>query len=107
MGKLYAALALAGIVAAVYVARKAGQGAFNPASPNNVVYGGVNAIGGALVTDPEGPGKNADGSWTLGGWAYDVLHPGWADMNAPRAAVTDPLDFINSPNPNSSSTWGA
>ena len=46
-------------------------------------------------------------AWTLGGWAYDVLHPGWADMNAPRAAVTDPLDFINSPNPNSSSTWGA
>jgi hypothetical protein len=48
--------------------------AINPVSPNNLAYRGVNAIGGAIVSDPAGDGKNADGSWTLGGWFYDVTH---------------------------------
>lgn len=45
-----------------------------PWDDGNVAYAGVNRIGGAMVTDPAGPGKNADGSWTLGGWIYDVTH---------------------------------
>lgn len=49
--------------------------AATPWNPENVFYGSVNAVGGALVTDPAGPGKNADGSWTLGGWVHDVLNP--------------------------------
>lgn len=45
----------------------------NPASPQNAVNQGVSALGNAVVSD-DGPGRNADGSWTLGGWLYDVLH---------------------------------
>jgi hypothetical protein len=51
----------------------------DPTSPNNVAYSTVNTWGGAVVTDPNGPGKNADGSWSLGGWAFDILNPGTAD----------------------------
>lgn len=52
---------------------------FNPASDQNFVYGGVNALGSWLspTSAPDGtsvPGRNADGSWTLGGWIYDVTH---------------------------------
>lgn len=47
--------------------------AYNPASVDNVVYGGANAVGGALVSDT-GPGRNADGSWSLGAFVYDVFH---------------------------------
>lgn len=60
----------------------------NPASTENAIYKGTNAIGGSLVTDPAGPGKNADGSWSLGGWFYDVTHPEVVDaikMTAPQA----------------------
>lgn len=46
----------------------------NPLSSENAAYASVSAVGGALVTEPDGPGKNADGSWSLGGWVYDVLH---------------------------------
>lgn len=53
--------------------------AINPTNHDNIFASGVNAVGGAIVSDPEGAGKNADGSWTLGGWVYDVMHPGWAD----------------------------
>jgi hypothetical protein len=49
--------------------------AINPASQNNAAYTTVNALGSAVVSDPAGPGKNADGSWTLGGYLYDVTHP--------------------------------
>lgn len=41
----------------------------NPASTENVVYSGVNAIG-ASVTGNEG--------FSLGGWIYDKLNPGEA-----------------------------
>lgn len=37
----------------------------NPADNRNVVYSGVNGIGGAI---------SGDSSWTLGGWIYDVTH---------------------------------
>lgn len=81
---------LAGVAAltAIYLVRSAasaaGQGvaevvgamgqAINPTSDKNLAYTGVNAVGGVLVQDEAGPGKNADGSWTFGGWVYDVLH---------------------------------
>lgn len=55
----------------------------NPADSGNVVNRAVAAVGGSLVSDPAGPGKNADGSWSLGGWIYDVTHPGTV------AAITD------------------
>lgn len=45
----------------------------NPASQQNAVNQGVTALGNAVVSN-DGPGRNADGSWTLGGWFYDVLH---------------------------------
>jgi hypothetical protein len=48
--------------------------AINPASPDNIINRGVSAVGGAIVTSPDGPGKNADGSWSLGAWLYDVTH---------------------------------
>lgn len=47
----------------------------DPTSADNVAYHTVTQIGGALVTDPNGAGKNADGSWTLGGAIYDLTHP--------------------------------
>lgn len=56
----------------------------NPGNADNIVNKAATAAGGALVSDPEGPGKNADGSWTVGGWLYDVTHPGWQTaINAP------------------------
>jgi hypothetical protein len=73
------------VLALAYVAYKATNAAsaatewasthLDPTDPNNVAYSTVNTWGGAVVTDPTGPGKNADGSWTLGGWLYDVTHP--------------------------------
>lgn len=76
-------------VAAVYLATRAARAAgglavdaagavgnaINPLNQDNVFYSGVNAVGGAIVSDPAGPGKNADGSWTLGGWLFDITHP--------------------------------
>ena len=46
----------------------------NPYNPGNWVNQGVSAVGSTLVSD-NGPGRNADGSWTVGGWLYDVTHP--------------------------------
>lgn len=51
---------------------------FNPLSPENAAYSGVNALGSQVITSPTGPGKNADGSWSLGGFLFDVLNPGTA-----------------------------
>lgn len=66
----------------------------NPANPDNWVNQGATAIGGALV-DADGPGRNADGSWTVGGWLYDVVNPGWSDnlsgvINPAPAPVAPP-----------------
>lgn len=47
--------------------------AVNPADRDNLVNRGVTAIGSAVVS-PTGPGRNADGSWTLGGSIYDMTH---------------------------------
>ena len=49
--------------------------AVNPADPGNVVNSTVTAWGGAVNSSPDDPGKNADGSWTFGGWIYDKTHP--------------------------------
>lgn len=54
----------------------------DPTSPDNVAYHTANAVGGSLVSDPAGPGKNADGSWTVGAWIYDMTH-----ADAVRAAT--------------------
>lgn len=45
----------------------------NPSNPSNWVNQAVTSAGAAVVS-PTGPGRNADGSWTLGGWLYDVTH---------------------------------
>lgn len=78
---------LGGIAAltAIYLVNKATTGgaavlqtigdAVDPTNPNNIAASGVNKVGGIIVSDPRGPGKNADGSWTLGGWIYDISHP--------------------------------
>jgi hypothetical protein len=43
----------------------------NPADSGNIVNRGVTKIGDMAVSDT-GPGRNADGSWTLGGFLYDI-----------------------------------
>lgn len=45
---------------------------FNVGSADNAAYKGVNAIGAALNKAPDDNGKNADGSWSFGGWLSDV-----------------------------------
>lgn len=69
----------------------------NPMSPENLAYTGVNAAGGAIFTDPEAAGKNADGSWSLGGALFDLFNPGTAAavkaMSGP--AGTDPGPIID------------
>lgn len=69
------------------VADSVGTG-INPANPMNIVNRTVSGIGGAVVSDT-GPGKNADGSWTVGGWLYDVAHPGW------QTAINSPVPPAN------------
>ena len=77
---------LGGIAAltAIYLVNKTVQGGatvlrsigdqVDPTNPDNIAYSGINKVGSVLVDDPMGPGKNADGSWTFGGWIYDVTH---------------------------------
>lgn len=50
----------------------------NPVNPDNWVNRGVTAAGDLIVSD-DGPGRNADGSWTLGGAMFDLFNPGWSD----------------------------
>lgn len=83
-----AILAGVGALAAIYLIKSAASAAkdgaaevvgavgqaINPTSDKNVVYSGINAVGNVLATDPTSPGRNADGSWTLGGWIYDMTH---------------------------------
>ena len=45
----------------------------NPNDPGNWVNRGVSAAGSSIVSQT-GPGRNADGSWTVGGWLYDITH---------------------------------
>lgn len=46
----------------------------SPTDPGNLANRSVNALGGILVSDT-GPGRNADGSWNLGSWWYDLTKP--------------------------------
>lgn len=50
----------------------------NPMNPENWVNRGVTAAGDLVVSD-DGPGRNLDGSWTVGGWLFDVTNPGIFD----------------------------
>ena len=70
----------------------------NPAAPGNVVNRGVTAIGSAIVSDT-GPGRNADGSWTVGGWLYDLYHPQYKTYNGvfdkkSEETTADPLIYV-------------
>lgn len=88
-----AASAAAGAIAAqaeqVYDAVIVGV---NPANPDNWVNQAVTAAGSAVLSDTA-PGRNADGSWTVGGWLYDVTHADpvhQAGTGAGQAAVFSP-----------------
>lgn len=91
-----------GLLAVAYIVKKAGGAAadaaaqvadaVNPLNHDNVFASTVNKVGGALVTDPNGPGKNADGSWTLGGWLHDVLNP---DTARAVAEVSNPYGLFD------------
>lgn len=39
----------------------------DPTNPENFAYSGINKVGGVLSGD-------TSGSWTLGGWIYDITH---------------------------------
>ena len=69
----------------------------NPASRENVAYQTANQVGGSLISSPTGPGKNADGSWSLGGFLFDVLNPGTAAavraVTAPPSAEDPMIDY--------------
>lgn len=101
-----AVLALVGIGVAAYavyrgtqaagkIAGAVGQGltdaayAVSPLNHDNILSKGVNSVGGAIVSDT-GPGRNADGSWTLGGWFYDVTNPDTAKAVKDATATIEP-----------------
>lgn len=85
--------------AAVAIAQQAGEVydavivGVNPANPSNWVNQAVTAAGSAVLSDTA-PGRNADGSWTVGGWLYDVTHADpvrQAGTGSGQAAVFDPV----------------
>lgn len=59
----------------------------NPASDQNYAYQGTNAVLDTVVSN-DGPGRNADGSITLGGWLFDIFNP---DTAAAVRDVTSPV----------------
>ncbi len=86
-GDLVIKLALGGLVLglgawAVARAARAVAGlevpdAINPASRNNVFYSTFNQVLGAVLPSaPEAAGRMADGSFSLGAFAYDMTHGG-------------------------------
>ncbi len=76
-----AGIALVALVAVVLYAKRAAiAAALDPTSPANLAYEGANAVG-SVLTD------TTDGSFTLGGWLYELTHP-----NAPRADAPVALD---------------
>lgn len=88
---------LGGAAMLIYTAKSkasaaAGQlaNAIDPTNPDNVAYSTINTWGGYAITDPDGPGKNADGSWTLGGFLYDISHPvtAWKIANIEKPVYT-------------------
>lgn len=55
----------------------------NPVNPENWANRAVTAVGEAVMP-ANGAGRNADGSWTLGGAIFDLLNPGWsANLTGP------------------------
>ena len=46
----------------------------NPNSTQNAVYSTVNGFWDTVLPTHV-PGRNADGSWSVGGFVYDVTHP--------------------------------
>lgn len=44
----------------------------NPASPNNIAYSGVSAVGATLTGAPD---------WTLGGWLAELMDPNTRKVN--------------------------
>jgi hypothetical protein len=52
--------------------------AVNPTSTDNIVYSAANGVYETVLPSTAENGRNADGSWTIGGWIYDVTHPGTA-----------------------------
>lgn len=89
-------LGVVGLGVAWYVLHKLKSAAIaaapllNPTDPRNLAYSSVNAAGAALVTAPDGAGKNADGSWTLGGFLYDVTHPNTSQQIKDMATGSPP-----------------
>jgi len=84
-------LAIGGLIALGLVAWKVAKGAgqagqwvgqvahnVDPTDPTNIVNRAVSAVGESL-TSPTSSGRNGDGSWSLGGWLYDVTHGGAID----------------------------
>lgn len=76
-------IGLFGVLAVWYVKRQATAivEAVNPVSPDNVINQGVEAIGTAV---------SGEQGWTLGGWLYDITHPG--TMSAEAIRSTPPAD---------------
>lgn len=81
-------LALGGVAMVIYTVKSQASAAagavsnfaeqaaatINPSSRDNFVYSGFNGIA-ATVAPANGPGYNADGTWSLGAWLYDIQHP--------------------------------
>ena len=64
---LYTGYKKAGEVAKAVVSK------VNPASADNFIYSGVSAVGSKI---------SGDKNWNLGGWIYDITHPG-DKLNSP------------------------
>lgn len=61
----------------------------NPNSTQNAAYTSVNGFWSTVLPD-RAPGRNADGSWSLGGFVYDVTHPitAWQVSNVTNPTPT-------------------
>lgn len=105
--------AAAVIGAGLYLVARKVLPALNPLNRENAVYTSVNDVGAILVTAPDGPGKNADGSWTLGGWLHDTFNPETAEAVRNMSGTVEQKKSVAEPetwvpaDPTTSSTWGA
>lgn len=71
----------------------------SPSNPENIVNRGFTGLGDLIVSDT-GPGRNANGSWTFGGFVYDVLHKDPLQVtSAPKlpASLTLEPDYYDVP----------
>lgn len=64
---IFGVVVVGGVVAYDQASRAAGSlvGYVNPASPSNIFYAGVNAVGASI---------SGSESWSLGEWLYDISH---------------------------------